>query len=187
MFVLKSSEFQLSILTTSFISINTLKYLDLLHYLIEWIMGGYMNQKHLHVTIICLWSQVVCFVLSHWDLPNHGTSCHALGIFGKLLMSRVHECSLKLFGATVWNHFSMKIKSNQIKKLYWNLAASLVFLESPWWVRFNRLISQFSELRCGRYFFWGDFVAGNSNKLQKLGLERKISVHTWANDTWYTS
>jgi hypothetical protein len=25
-----------------------------------------------------------CFVLSRWDLPNHGTSCHALGIFRKL-------------------------------------------------------------------------------------------------------
>ncbi len=59
--------------------------------------------------------------------------------------------------------------------------------------------------------FWMDFVAGNSNKLQKLGLEGKISralnvftlpnleffnsenvknkerVHTWANNTGYTS
>jgi hypothetical protein len=36
------------------------------------------------------------------------------------------------------------------------------------------------------------FVAGNSNKLQKLGWEAKISVspqcvHTWANGTGYTS
>ncbi len=59
--------------------------------------------------------------------------------------------------------------------------------------------------------FWMDFVVGNSNKLQKLGLEGKISwalnvftlpnleifnsknvknkicVHTWANHMGYTS
>ncbi len=59
--------------------------------------------------------------------------------------------------------------------------------------------------------FWMDFIAGNSNKLQKLGLEGKISwtlnvfalpnleifnsenvkknerVHTWANKAGYTS
>jgi hypothetical protein len=58
---------------------------------------------------------------------------------------------------------------------------------------------------------WMDFVVGNSNKLQKLGLEGKVSwalnvftlpnldifnlenvknkiyVHTWANDTGYTN
>jgi len=39
-----------------------------------------------------------------------------------------------------------------------------------------KFISQFSELRCGEYIFfeWILFV-GNSNKLQKLGLEGKIS------------
>jgi hypothetical protein len=26
-------------------------------------------------------TRLFCFVLSHWDLPNHNTSCHALGIF----------------------------------------------------------------------------------------------------------
>jgi hypothetical protein len=45
MFDLKSSEFQPSILTTSFFPINTLKYLDLLHYLLEWIMGGKYEPK----------------------------------------------------------------------------------------------------------------------------------------------
>jgi hypothetical protein len=39
---------------------------------------------------------------------------------------------------------------------------------------------------------WVDFVAGNSNKLQKLSLEGKNQlslqwVHTWANSTGYTS
>jgi hypothetical protein len=36
-----------------------------------------------------------------------------------------------------------------------------------------KFVSQFPELRCdGRYPFFGmDFVAGNSNKLLKLGFE----------------
>jgi hypothetical protein len=49
--------------------------------------------------------KVVCFVLfclSSWDLPNHGASRHMLGIFRKILMSRVHRLGLRLFGATVW-------------------------------------------------------------------------------------
>ncbi len=40
---------------------------------------------------IYLWSMVIHFVLfclSHWNLPNHCASCYALGIFGKVLMSR---------------------------------------------------------------------------------------------------
>jgi len=39
--------------------------------------------------------------------------------------------------------------------------------------------------------FWIDFAIGNSNKLQKLGLEGKQlspqCVHTWANNIGYTS
>jgi hypothetical protein len=37
-------------------------------------------------------------------------------------------------------------------------------------------ISLFLELKCARYIDFGvDFVVGNSNKLQILGLEGKIS------------
>jgi hypothetical protein len=36
-------------------------------------------------------------------------------------------------------------------------------------------ISQISKLRCGNIDFLIIFVAGNSNKLQNLGLKRKIS------------
>ncbi len=49
---------------------------------------------------IYLWSKVVCFVLSCWDLPNHGTSCCALDILGKLLMSKVAPTWFE----TVWSH-----------------------------------------------------------------------------------
>ncbi len=41
-------------------------------------------------------------------------------------------------------------------------------------VRFHRVyFLQFSELRCEDIDFGVDFVAGNSNKLQKLGFGRK--------------
>jgi hypothetical protein len=36
-------------------------------------------------------------------------------------------------------------------------------------------ISQFPKLRCERYYFCVDFVPENSIKLEKLGLEGKIS------------
>jgi hypothetical protein len=53
-------------------------------------------------------------------------------------------------------------------------------------------MSQFSELRCGKYYFRVNFVAGNSNKLQKLGfgMKNQLSpqcVHNWAKGTGYTS
>jgi hypothetical protein len=48
------------------------------------------------------------FCLSHWDLPNHNVSWYALGIFGKLLMSWVHQLGLRLFGATVWKLLIIK-------------------------------------------------------------------------------
>ncbi len=46
---------------------------------------------------IYLWSKVVlfCFVLSHWDLPNHNTSCHALGIFERSRWIWVHWLGFK--------------------------------------------------------------------------------------------
>jgi hypothetical protein len=41
-------------------------------------------------------------------------------------------------------------------------------------VIFNRVYSQFSNIRCGRFLFLMDFLAGNSKQLQKLVLEGKI-------------
>jgi hypothetical protein len=38
-----------------------------------------------------------------------------------------------------------------------------------------KFISKKLELRCGWYWFLSGFVARNSNKLQKLGLEGKMS------------
>jgi hypothetical protein len=130
-------------------------------------MGGNVNQKHLHVTVIYLWSQVVCFVLSQWDLPNHVASCHALGIFGKLLMSRGASMRFE----TVWSYsvepyFQWKLNKIETKNCtgIWNC---------PWWVRFNRLISQFSELRCGRYYFLRWFCCWKFKQIAKIGFGKQ--------------
>ncbi len=59
----------------------------------------------------------------------------------------VHWLVLRLFGAMVWKILIIESffqwKLNKIEnwnwKLYWNLGALLAFLESRWWVRFNRV------------------------------------------------
>jgi hypothetical protein len=94
---------------------------------------------------IYLWTKVVCLVLSCWDLPNHGASCRTLGSFRKLLMSRGASTWFEtiwrsgLEAIDYWTIFSMKFKSNQNWKLYWNLEAFLVLLEISPWVRFNKI------------------------------------------------
>jgi hypothetical protein len=171
--------------------------------------------------------------------------CRALGVFGKLSISRgASTCLvwdyLELWCGSYWllNHF---LNENHIK----SKLKTWEFLESFQWVGVHQLgwlVWDYLELWCGRYWLlnhfvnenhkksklktWGcswccckalgksdliefipqfselwcerecnfgmDFVAGNSNKLQKLGLEAKISVspqcvHSWANGTGYTS
>ncbi len=50
-----------------------------------------------------------------------------------------------------------------------------MLLESTQQVRFNRVYFTIFRARVCTIDFSVDFVVGNSNKLQKLGLERKIS------------
>jgi hypothetical protein len=85
-----------------------------------------------------------CFLFLHWDLPNHDASCHNLGIFGNLSMSRVHQLGLRLFEATVWKLLIIKARSqwnlNKIKtEHYMDLGVFLVLLENLWWVKFNKV------------------------------------------------
>jgi hypothetical protein len=76
----------------------------------------------------------------------HNVSWYVLGIFGKLLMSRVHQLGLRLFGATVWKLLIIKQviqwKLNKIKIesyiVIWG-HQFLLFLESPLWVRFSKV------------------------------------------------
>jgi len=62
--------------------------------------------------------------------------------------------------------------------VYWNLGVFLVLLENSWWDRFNRFFFTIFRVKVWkRMMFWMNFVVGNSDNLQKLGLEGKIS---WA-------
>ncbi len=106
---------------------------------------------------IYLLSKVVCFVLSSWDLPNHGTSCQALGIFGKLSMSRgalTWFASVSSYDVEVidyWIIFLMKTKLNQNWNLYWSLGG-FVLLESPQQSKFNKVY--FTIFRVKTWKIW---------------------------------
>jgi hypothetical protein len=85
-----------------------------------------------------------CFVLPHWDLPNHDASCHNLGIFENLSMSRVHQLGLRLFEDTVWKLLIIKPwfpwNLNKIKTEHcMDLGVFLVLLENLWRVKFNKV------------------------------------------------
>jgi hypothetical protein len=141
------------------------------------------------------------FCLSCRDLQNHGASCHTLGVFKKLLMSRGalnwFETLLKLQCGryNLLNLFFMKIKQNQNWKLQWNWGGH------SWccWKAFSKsdlidFISQFLELiRCERYWVLSEFCCWKfKKKLQKIGFGGKNQlspecVHTWANRTGYSS
>ncbi len=74
---------------------------------------AHINKKIIYNQIY-LWSKVVCFIFSHLDLPNHGASCHALGIFKKLSISRGAPTwfeTLWIYGVETidyWTIFSME-------------------------------------------------------------------------------
>jgi hypothetical protein len=148
---------------------------------------------------IYVWSNVVCFVLLHWDLPSiDNASCCVLGIFGSPRFVGVHQLDLRLFGTMVWKlwiieSFSqwklnkIKIENNiEIWGCYeccwkafdeWDLESELI-----------EFSSHFLELSVEDIDFWVDSVAENSNKLPKIGFGRKNQlsfqcVHTWANGT----
>jgi hypothetical protein len=129
-----------------------------------------------------LWSKVICFVLSHWDLPSHGAVPCALGIFGKLLneLVGVHQFGLRLFGATMWKLLIIEPffqwKLNKIKNE--NFIGICKCSWCCWKAHSDSdLIKFISKLRCEKYWFLVPFVHENLNKLQKLSLEGKIS---WA-------
>ncbi len=163
---------------------------------------------HVDSFVICLWSKVVCFVLfclSCWGLPNQGASCHTLGIFAKLSMSKgastwsQHWLDLRLFGATVWKlliiePFSQwKLNKIETENCTGIWGHSCVLLDRPWQFRFSRAyFSLFSELRCGRYLFLSGFYCWKFKEITKIefGWKNQLSsqcVHTWANGTNHTN
>jgi hypothetical protein len=121
--------------------------------------------------------KLVC--LSCWDLSNHGVSCYALDIFGKLLMSRGASTWLQIvwsYGVEAidrWINFSVKIKSNWNWKLYWNMGVFLVLLESPWWIRFNRFYFIIFRGSVWKILIFEWILFWKFKKIAKNGFERK--------------
>ncbi len=118
------------------------------------------------------------------DLQNHSASCHTFGIVGKLSMRRDaltwFEFGLRLFQAMMWeviDHYS-QWKLNKIESCIGIWVVFLVLLESPRWVRFNRVYFTIFRAKVWKVLmFLVKFVAKNSNKLQKLGLEEKNQLN----------
>jgi hypothetical protein len=102
-----------------------------------------------------------CFVTSYSDLPNCGPSCCTLGIFGKLSMSRAAPTWLE----PVWSHGMEAIDYWTSWKLNKIETENHIGIWGHSWCCQKALgesdliefISQFSELRCGRYWFWSAF------------------------------
>lgn len=57
------------------------------------------NLKKVEVVLFCLW---------HWDLPDYGASCHALGTIGKPSMDRVHQLGFIMVWPTVEKLLNVK-------------------------------------------------------------------------------
>jgi len=131
---------------------------------------------------IYVWSKVVCFVCQAEISQITAFQVALLVFLESSVWIRVHQLGLGLFGAMVWKlliieSFSQwKLNSNW--KLYWNLGVFLAWLENSWWDRFNRFFFTIFRVKVWkRMIFWVNFVVGNSDNLQKLGPEGKIS---WA-------
>jgi hypothetical protein len=113
----------------------------------------------------------------------------------KFSMVRGGTTWFRMFGATLWNllnHSFIDFLTNQDWKLYWNLGAFLVSLESRHWVWFNKV--DFVILRPKMWTilynsWWVHIVVGNSNKLQKrVWKENSIEcIQTSANDIGFIS
>ncbi len=140
---------------------------------------GPTQTTNLH--IVCLLS-----LESSWWVgsnPNHKSSHCLLAIFGKLLMSRG---VVTWWFATLWsygveainwllNHFLNENYMNLKLKTLWNFGGHSwccwkALCESD----LIEFVSQFSELRCGRYWFLNGFCCWKFKQIAKLnGFGRK--------------
>jgi hypothetical protein len=128
----------------------------------------------------------------HGSLFCHREISQTTVLHVKLLVSlesswwvRVHQnLVLRLFGATVWklliieHFFQWKLNKIEIENCIeiWGCSSSCVVGE-PQRVRFNRVfISQFSELRCERYWFLSEFCCWKLKGIAKIGLGRKTQL-----------
>jgi hypothetical protein len=82
-----------------------------------------------NITRINLWSKVVCFVLSWWDLPNYSaSSCRILGM-GKLFMSKGALTWFKI----VWSYSLEAIDYWTIFSTSWE-PVPLFLLKTTWFM-----------------------------------------------------
>jgi hypothetical protein len=130
----------------------------------------------------CLW----CLVLFGRLAISQTMVLHAvlLASLRKLSMSRgaLTWFDLRLFESAVWKmstsiELFFEWKLNKIKTEYY-IGIWGCSWKSFWWVKFNRVYFTIFRAKVWKIFLV-NFVTKNSNKLQKLGLEEKI---TWVPD-----
>ncbi len=134
----------------------------------------------------CVCDALFCLAESLRDLPHHSASCHTLGVFEKLSMSKgcidlVWKClAIRCGSYSLFEPFSQWKLNNWHWKLYWNLGALLVLLESPYVTKLDLIefISQSSELRCGRYWFLSGFCCWKfkNNCKNWVGKEKLVEA-----------
>jgi hypothetical protein len=125
-------------------------------------------------------------------------SGNILGIFGKLLVSQFNRVYFIIFRPMVWKLLIVEPffqwKLNKIEtEIY------IKIWGHSWWCwkaldesDLIEFISQFSELRCGGYWFLSEFCCWKFKQIAKIGFGRKNQlspqcVHTWTNGIGYTS
>ncbi len=117
--------------------------------------------------------------MSHPDLPNHSTLCHVLHILVKLLMSRGALTWFETFwsygGEAIdyWTIFQWKLNKIETEKFIRIWGRSWCCWKALVTSNLIKIISQFSELRCGRYWFLIGFCYWKFKKIAKIGFERK--------------
>jgi hypothetical protein len=135
-----------------------------------------------------------CFILSCWDLPNQDASCHIWVSLESSHWAQVHWLE------SVWSYCVEEaidywtIFSTKTENCIGILGAFVMLLESPWQVRFNRHYFTIFRAKVWKIYIFLEWILllEIQTKLQKLGLEGKISwalkcVHTWFNGTGYIS
>jgi len=149
---------------------------------------------------IYLWTKVVCFVL-FCNAEISQTMVLHVALLVSSESSRwvgVHQLGLRLFGGQVWKlmiieSFSQwtlnKIKTENSIGIWKHSRCCWKSLSESELIEF---VSQFSELRCGRYWFWSGFCCWKFKQIAKIGFGRKNQlnlqcVHTWANGMCHTS
>ncbi len=146
--------------------------------------------------IIYLWREVVCFALSQWYFPTHDILGYVMElIIKKFSMNRGAPTwfwmliwSYSVESIDYWTIFSLNSLKNQDWKLYWNLGALLVLLESPHQVWFNIVDFVILRLKCEQYYWiFGGYYCWKFKQIAKKGWkENSIEwIQTWANDIGY--